>query len=240
MRRWTRRRILQQGGLAAAGVIGSHGWAQVLPRVMQMPRAKAKTLDAMKLASFVDPLPLPVLQKAQGRRSSAIHDAVDVPYYPVHIREVESKLHRDLPPSRLWGYGATSAPVLFEVQSHEGVLVDWINDLPPQHFLPLDPPMHGMDSAPLTRVVTHLHGARVSSISDGYPEDWFGPGKSKLCYYPNHQDAAGLWMHDHAMGVSRFNVFAGLMGWYLIRDEVERGLNLPSGRYELPLLISRL
>ena len=204
---------------------------------MQMSRAQAKTLDAMKLASFVDPLPLPLLQKAEGRKSSAIHGASDVPYYAVHIREVESRLHRDLPPSRLWGYGETSAPVLFEARSHEGVLIDWINDLPPQHFLPLDPPMRGMESDPPTRVATHMHGARVPSISDGYPEDWYGPGRNKLCYYPNHQDATGLWMHDHAMGVSRFNVFAGLMGWYLIRDEAERSLNLPSGKYELPLLI---
>jgi spore coat protein A len=204
---------------------------------MYRSAAKAKTLDAMKLASFVDPLLLPVLQKPQSRRSSAIHGAFDAPYYPIHIREVESKLHRDLPPSRLWSYGITSAPLLLEAQSNGGVLIDWINDLPPQHFLPLDPPMRGMELDPPTRVATHLHGARVPSISDGYPEDWFGPGKNKLCYYPNRQDATGLWMHDHAMGVSRFNVFAGLMGWYLIRDEVERSLNLPSGKYEIPLLI---
>ncbi len=138
----------------------------------------------MKLASFVDPLPLPVLQKPVGRRSSSIHGAIDAPYYSIHIHEITSQLHRDLPPSRLWGYGATSAPVLFEAQSHEGVLIDWINNLPEAHFLPLDPPMHGMESAAPTRIITHLHGARVPSISDGYPEDWFGPGKNKLCYYP--------------------------------------------------------
>jgi spore coat protein A len=97
--------------------------------------------------------------------------------------------------------------------------------------------MREMESAPTTRVITHLHGARVPSISDGYPEDWFGPGRNKLCYYPNQQETAGLWMHDHAMGVNHFNVFAGLMGWYLIRDELERDLNLPSGKYELPLVI---
>jgi spore coat protein A len=137
----------------------------------------------------------------------------------------------------MWAYGDTSAPVLFEVQSKEGVLINWINDLPERHILPLDPPMKGMMEAPETRTVTHMHGARVPSVSDGYPEDWFGPGKSKLCFYPNGQDATALWVHDHAMGVSRFNIFAGLMGWYLIRDEVEQKLNLPSGKYELPLLI---
>ncbi len=200
-------------------------------------RPHAKTLDAAKLASFVDPLPLPVVQQPQGRRSSIIHGTTNAPYYPIRIRAIEDKLHRDLPPTRLWSYGATAAPVLFEAQSHEGVLIDWINDLPAQHFLPLDPPMHGMESAPATRTVTHLHGARVPALSDGYPEDWFAPGKNRLCYYPNQQDAAALWMHDHAMGTNRFNIFAGLMGWYLLRDATERSLNLPSGRYELPLLL---
>jgi spore coat protein A len=97
--------------------------------------------------------------------------------------------------------------------------------------------MEYLMQAPPTRIVTHLHGARVPSVSDGYPEDWFGPGKNKTCYYPNAQDASALWLHDHAMGVSRMNVFAGLAGFYLIRDEEERALNLPSGAYELPLML---
>lgn len=196
-----------------------------------------KTLDAMKLASFVDPLPLPVSQSPLGRRSAAALGAQSAPYYTIRIREIQSKLHRDLPPSRLFGYGATSAPILFEAQSNQGVLIDWVNELPPEHFLPLDPPRPGMEHAPPTRISTHLHGARVPSVSDGYPDDWYGPGKRRLCYYPNGQDATALWCHDHAMGVSRFNVFAGLMGWYLLRDSFEQSLHLPSGKYELPLLI---
>ena len=68
--------------------------------------------------------------------------------------------------------------------------------------------MPGMSAGPETRTSTHLHGARVPSESDGYPEDWFPPGKTKLSFYPNRQDATALWFHDHAMGISRFNVFA--------------------------------
>jgi len=238
VKHWTRRRLLRQGSLLAAGLLGHAADARIAP--MPMPHAQAstaKTLDSTKLASFVDPLPLPVVQKPLGRKSSAVHQAVNAPYYPVRIRAIESRFHRDLPPARMWSYGETSAPVLFEVQSGEGVLIDWINDLPEQHILTLDPPRDGMMPGPPTRVVTHVHGARVPSISDGYPDDWFAPGNRRLCYYPNQQDAAALWVHDHAMGVNRFNIFAGLMGWYLIRDEAERSLNLPGGAYELPLLL---
>jgi spore coat protein A len=235
---WTRREWIKQAGYAAAGV----GFARknalgMMKGHFPSPTQHARTLDATKLSPFVDPLPLPEQMFSKERRSSAAHKAVGAPYYRITIREIWHKMHRDLPPSRMWSYGKSGAPVLFEARKDEGVLIDWWNALPARHFLPLDSPMHSMPDAPETRTVTHLHGARVPSESDGYPEDWFGPGKSKLCFYPNHQDATALWCHDHAMGVSRLNVFAGLMGWYLLRDEVEDSLDLPSGKYELPLMI---
>jgi spore coat protein A, manganese oxidase len=46
-----------------------------------------------------------------------------------------------------------------------------------------------------------------------------------------------LWYHDHAMGTSRLNLYAGLMGVYLLRDPQEARLNLPSGKFELPLVL---
>ena len=233
---WSRRQLLQQGALASL----AHLAVSASPAQMRMPATaprRPKTLDASRLQPFVDPLPLPVVQKPLGKHSSAELGAKDAPYYEVSIRKIECKMHRDLPATTLWSYGETSAPILFETTSGEGVLIRWQNNLPAKHILDVSTPMQGMDNDPETRVVTHMHGARVPTVSDGYPTTWFGPGSDKLCFYPNHQDATALWMHDHAMGVSRFNVFAGLMGWYLIRDEAEAALNLPSGKYELPLLI---
>ncbi|WP_254064420.1 multicopper oxidase family protein [Granulicella sp. S156] len=242
MNSWTRRQLIRQAGMVVAGgsLLSGRAWA-LQHAGMKMGGASPvhgpHTLDAMKLEPFVDPLPLPQRMHSEGRRSSDSLKAVDAPYYRVNIREVSCKMHRDLPPSRMWSYGESAAPVLFEARSHEGVLIDWWNQLPKKHFLPLDTPMHGMANAPETRTITHVHGARVPTNSDGYPEDWFGPGESKLSFYPNHQDATALWLHDHAMGVNRLNIFAGLMGWYLIRDEAEEKLGLPTGKYELPLLI---
>ena len=63
---------------------------------------------------------------------------------------------------------------------------------------------------------------------------WASP---PLCHYPNQQEAAALFYHDHAMGITRLNGVAGLAGLYLIRDEFEDGLNLPKGAYEIPLVI---
>ena len=47
-----------------------------------------------------------------------------------------------------------------------------------------------------------------------------------------------FWYHDHAMGNTRLNVYAGLQGFYLLRNqEREAALGLPSGDYEIPLVL---
>jgi spore coat protein A len=85
--------------------------------------------------------------------------------------------------------------------------------------------------------VPHLHGSRNRSESDGLPEKWFTPGKTARYFYPNSQQAATLWYHDHAVGITRLNVYAGLSGFYLLRDDEERGMELPANEYEIPLLL---
>src|SRR5262249_32201407 len=55
--------------------------------------------------------------------------------------------------------------------------------------------------------------------------------------YPNNQQSATLWYHDHAMGITDLNLMMGLAGFYLIRDPVENSFGLPSGPFEIPLMI---
>ncbi|HET9598796.1 MAG TPA: multicopper oxidase domain-containing protein [Anaeromyxobacteraceae bacterium] len=58
--------------------------------------------------------------------------------------------------------------------------------------------------------------------------------------YRNDQSAATLWYHDHVLGMTRANVYAGLAGFYLLRDPYETGLfgaQYPYGVYEIPLAI---
>lgn len=87
------------------------------------------------------------------------------------------------------------------------------------------------------RTVVHLHGAKVPPHSDGYPENWYTAGHSAMYRYPNEQDATMLWYHDHAMGVNRLNIMAGLFGLYIVRDAEEEALDLPRGKYEVPLVL---
>ena len=84
----------------------------------------------------------------------------------------------------------------------------------------------------------HLHGGLVPAPYDGWAENLFAPGQHAVFHYPMDQRAALIWYHDHVMGVTRFDVYAGLAGLWIIRDRRERELGLPEGPpFEVPLLI---
>jgi len=195
-------------------------------------------LDPGKLTPYVDALPIPEVMRSSGLRALPENPAVKLPYYRVTMHEIHQKVHRDLPATRLWGFNSSSPGPIFETRSGQGLLVEWVNELPVKHFLPIDYNLHGAErDKPEVRCVIHLHGGKTPPASDGYPESWVVPGKSLFCHYPNQQDAALLFYHDHTMGINRLNIYAGLQGLFVIRDQTEAALNLPSGAYEIPLLL---
>jgi FtsP/CotA-like multicopper oxidase with cupredoxin domain len=105
--------------------------------------------------------------------------------------------------------------------------------------------MAGMDPTPYTGpvpIITHVHGAHVDPHSDGYPEAWWlpagdvpagyatkgtlfddatGTNPGNLGYadfsYRQDQPATTLWYHDHTLGMTRSNVYAGPAGFWLVR-----------------------
>jgi spore coat protein A, manganese oxidase len=154
------------------------------------------------------------------------------------MQEILQKVHRDLPATRFWAYGQSVPGPTFETRSGENLVVEWSNELPSRHFLPIDHNLMGAEAdKPEVRTVVHLHGGRVPAVSDGYPENWYTPGRTAVHHYPNTQDAALLFYHDHAMGITRLNTYAGLFGLFIVRDAVEDALRLPRGEYEIPLVL---
>ncbi len=100
--------------------------------------------------------------------------------------------------------------------------------------------------------VVHLHGAEVQSTSDGGPEQWFTANGIKgmdyfsakktddnaaIYEYPNTQPPTTLFYHDHALGMTRLNVFSGLVGFYLLRDPGKEPVLVADKKYEVPLAI---
>lgn len=66
-------------------------------------------------------------------------------------------------------------------------------------------------------------------------DDITKPGQYKDYYYPNAQNARTLWYHDHAVDHTAENAYLGQAGFYILHDDAERALNLPSGKYDIPI-----
>jgi spore coat protein A, manganese oxidase len=230
------------GGIALADALQlASAQTMKMPARMTMPTLAAPNVSLLNpttLARFVDALPVPPLARPTGHRAHPAYPGRALPYYRMEMRAFHARLHRDLPPTPLWGYDARSPGPTFETRHGEPLLIEWINALPTKHFLPIDHNIHGAErSKPEVRAVTHVHGARVPAGSDGWPEDWYEPGHSASFHYPGAQEATSLWYHDHAMGITRLNIYAGLYGAFNVRDADEAALGLPSGEYDLPLML---
>jgi spore coat protein A, manganese oxidase len=133
------------------------------------------------------------------------------------------------------------------------------NSLPAQHILPVDSTIMGAPAAgqPANNATIHLHGGFVPWVSDGGPHSWFNPagqyglsmvdaagnnlykvanpslapGQAEY-FYPNAQGARLMWYHDHAIGTTRLNAYAGLASGYVVTDSYESqtmtvGYNVP-------------
>ncbi len=143
-------------------------------------------------------------------------------------------------------------PSLFAVDP----TIHWANpnnmEMPDAAAAPAFPPGYSQAQSPVP-IVIHLHGGETPSASDGNPDAWYtanglhGPAYSTVIptdpnaavfEYPNEQQPTTLWYHDHALGVTRLNVMAGLAGFYILRSTNDPlAASLPSGQYEMPLVI---
>ncbi len=229
----TRRQFLKAGVVAGVGVLLP--WEPNVGRALARPTGLADPpkLDPAALTKYVDPLPIPSVLRPKGRLGNAA-------YYEVAMTQFGQKLHRDLPPTTLWGYNGTYPGPTIEAFTLKPIVVKWINNLPnpKEHLLPVDFTIHGAeDRDKVARTVVHLHGGHVPPESDGYPESTFLPDHSDTYHYPNLQPSTTLWYHDHALGITRLNVYAGLAAFYLLRGPLEKLLRLPMGKYEIPIVI---
>lgn len=206
------------------------------------PEINVNPADPITIPKFVDELPIP--EVAQPVRQCYPSKEKEQFYY-IPMREAQHRFHRYFPMTMIWGYNGTYPGPTFEVPKDVPIKVKWDNKLPKKHLLPVDHTLHGTMDTPDVRTVVHLHGANVEADSDGHPDAWFsrdneyvGHKYTREVYeYTNHQSGATMWYHDHAVGITRLNVYAGLAGFYLIRDFLEKRLKLPEGPYEIPLLI---
>ena len=226
----TRRQLLTRGTAGVAGLMLS-------PAALRTALAAAAG-NRTSLRPFVLRLPIP--PKATPVAANTFH---------LTQRQTEQTLHPKLGRTAVWGYddgtlGPLSPGPTIEVQKGTPVTLLYTNRLPDAHLLEIDTRLTAGDAS--VRTITHLHGDFVSGLSDGNPYATPAPeyrqGETQTAYYPNEQPATALWFHDHALGITRLNVYAGLAAFYLIRDADDTGrepnpIGIPGGQYEIPIVI---
>lgn len=172
--------------------------------------------------------PLPLLPVVQPSRTDSSTD-----YYELTAREAAVQILPGLT-TRIWGYNGSFPGPTIEARTGRCTSVRLHNSLP-------------------VPIVNHLHGGHTPPESDGYPTDFILPAgfapshlpdalariarEQRDYVYPNRQRAATLWYHDHRMDYTAPQVWRGLAGFYLLRDDEESQLPLPRGNKEIPLLI---
>ena len=228
-RRMSRKEFIGIGAGAATGVaLAGSGMATFLSK-------EAEAITSFRPYMVKLPVPPKAVAGADG-------------VYRISADDFVQALHPKLPAVKVWGYndGTTRlypGPTI-EVHKGESTKVEFTNDLPKTHLLPVDSEVAGGRGTD-TRILTHLHGGFVSGADDGNPHatlDEFQTGERQTVTYPSQPRATTLWYHDHALGMTRLNVYAGLAGYFLVRDENDTGgepnpIGIPGGAYEIPIVI---
>ncbi len=185
-----------------------------------------------RLEPFVDELP--------------ILPRIDSATVSIDATTTSHSFHRDLAPGPALAYGDRSylGPVVVARRGRE-TTIEYRNRITTHPFAAdFDTSLHGLGEHDRTAVPTsmHLHGGVTPPEFDGHPKQISRPGQGYTYRFPNQQEATTMWYHDHAMAVTRLNVYAGLAGLYLLRDEYDTGepgnpLGLPTGAHELDLVL---
>jgi spore coat protein A len=235
----TRRRFLHHG------VVG--GAALVLPWATRASVAAAEPGRA--LTKYLEPVPLP-------GAGIVVATPIAPNTYAFTQRQISRQLHPHLPPTPIWAYDdgsglagqAGSFGMAVVAQSGTPLAVSYTHDLPSTYpaWIPVDTRLTPLGDE--VRMMTHLHGGFVAAGSDGNPAilaNGFRRGETQVVHYSNQlpqMPASMLWFHDHALGATRLNVFAGLAAAYILRDTYDTGdepnpIGIPGGAYEIPLVV---
>ncbi len=175
-----------------------------------------------------------------------------VKQYEMYVRSFEHQFHPELmQPSTVWGYGTRNGRTYspgptFHEHYGKPIVVRIHNNLPAG--------FPGNDGFGIPQITTHLHNFHSAPESDGGPLMFYDRGRyldHHYAMYPaggDPREALGhLWYHDHRPDFTSQNTYKGLVGSFLIYDELDSGnehdpnpaaLRLPSGPFDVPLAVS--
>jgi spore coat protein A len=202
------------------GVLGGAVIALPLEHTVSAQTISAGRLAASKLPRpFTVPFSVPPI--LTPTRSTSSTD-----FYRVEMRPANAEIIPGLT-TPIWGYNGISPGPTVVVRPGRQTVMRQINALPT-----IDPVLR---FTPWTSV--HLHGSPSLPQFDGYANDITNPGQYKDYQYPNIS-ARTLWYHDHGVHHTTVTVGMGLAAQYQVHDALEQSLPLPTGAYDVPLIVS--
>jgi spore coat protein A, manganese oxidase len=230
---FSRRQLLKCSLAAGAGLVAIGALKLPAARAQlncDMPSSPA----SLTLEPYVDLLPMPPLLKPTQSTEERIH-------YELSADEIEHQFHRDLAATPMWGFNNMFPGPTLQGYQNQVASMDVKNNLEKFHLC-VDPRVHGADALfmsdmPTPYITVHNHGILTRPEHDGDPEMRFPPGVTYYYEYPNIQQPATYWYHDHSLGVTRLTVHSGLAGFYLLRGSSAMETLLPTGKYEVPLIL---
>ena len=263
-------RVAGVGG-AGLYVLARSGRLLASPAVHAVPLAAGLSDPALQ-PKFVNLVPNAADPAFSYKRSQGKKSKYDVEVGPsTHFTGLTDPITSTALPTPIFGYGAKGTytwpgRTIF-ARSGEPVEVKWKNKLldpvtgaPLPHILPVDESLHWAYSLPGYEqydiatngipIVAHVHGGHTDFEFDGNPEFFFGPAYNtrgpqwvqKNYVYEMDQPAGTIWYHDHALGITRLNVYAGMAGFFIVHDDDDTGqpgneLGLPAFPYEAAFAI---
>jgi len=249
----TRRRFLKAG--TVAGIAAAAGFPTLVLSRKASARGGASSTSGVRVVPFQAEMPVPpvlqptVLDPAPGSPaaslgSQAVFHGIAPEFDPNHPTHCA-----DWATAPLTTYAITMRNALAEIVpgvqtevfGYEGmapgptILARFREPIVVRHTNELSYRGNGIEAS------VHVHGGTNPAHSDGFPNFYVLPGKSRDYFYPHivgrvppgrgcdgdfdvSEVQSTMWYHDHAMDITGFNVSRGLAAFYLLTDDLEQGL----------------
>jgi FtsP/CotA-like multicopper oxidase with cupredoxin domain len=85
--------------------------------------------------------------------------------------------------------------------------------------------------------IVHWHGLVLPEEMDGHPRFAIQPGQTYVYEFEVINRAGMNWFHPHPDQLTGRQAYAGLAGLFIVTDEEEAALNLPTGTYDVPIVL---
>ncbi|HQZ98750.1 MAG TPA: multicopper oxidase domain-containing protein [Thermoflexales bacterium] len=213
MKKLNRRKFLKLSGLAAGtSLLAACAPKNAAPASTAMPgMAMGAAPTAAPSANFA-----PDLEIALKATSGA---AQILPGKPTNVWRYAANVVKGDPGAVVTLPETYTGPII-RAKKGQKVRVTFANDLPA-----------GQPS------IVHWHGLIVPQAADGHPMYQIDAGKTYVYEFEVGNRAGTYWFHPHTHGKTGLQVNKGLAGLFIVSDPEQDALALPSGEFDLPLVI---